>query len=728
MFLSTTASISLDVTARAVVLAVFLVAAALFAYWRTTPTLDRRTRVVLSILRALALTLLVGLLLDPRAVRRGDREDPARVLLLLDRSASMSLPDSGWSGGQTRFQAAREVAAGLSAAFGDRGARVETIPYDSRPDFAAGDSLAPDGQGTDLAGVLGEVARRYEGEHVAAVVVLGDGVETEAPLVRPELPDLPVWAVGFGDTVAPDDVRITGVEYSPVVRAPSRAVIAAGIASTGSAPRRVHVRLSEGARTVAEADTTFAAGGAQATIRLPVRFEESGRREFVLSVSSGGPDVEPGNNRREVVIEAEKARSRVLIVDLAPSWELPFLTALLAADAAFDCRLFVGGQRPAAATETVRRPEAFVAALSDADAVVLGAVSESFLDDAVARALRAFVEDRGGGLLVLPGPGSLYETPGAWARLRALMPVDGAAPFSFTMQYIGVGPTSRAAAHPVTAPLVPLLSQAEWQERAPLLGYYGGLTAGPSAEVLVGVRGRPAPALSWTTRGKGRVAAVTAGPLWRWKFLGESSGVYDALMGRLLDVLTRGEESGRFVLTAARNVFDSGESPALFAEVFNDKLQPVTGVPVWVEISRVDSTGSGAPLSRAAMHREGPDGTRFSAALDPLPAGRYTVRGSAELPDRVIQSKPLEIRVSATSVEFRRTPQDRGSLERIARRSGGDWFAPSAAPQLADRIDVSPRRVPVVSESVLRAGVPLFLVVLALLSAEWLMRKRAGLI
>jgi hypothetical protein len=726
MFLFT--SLSLDLTGRAVALAVFLVAAAVFAYWRTTPSLDRRNRVVLSVLRALALTVLVALLLDPRAVRRGEREDPARVLLLLDRSASMSLPASGWSGGETRFAAARGLAGELAASLAERGARVETIPYDSRPDFAAGDSLAPDGQGTDLAGVLGEVARRYEGEHVAGVVVLGDGVETDAPLVRPELPGLPVWTVGFGDTVAPDDVRIAGVEYSPVVRAPSRAVIAAEIASTGSAPRRVHVRLSEGTRTVFETDTTFAAGDAQATIRLPVRIEESGRREMVLSVSSGGADVEPENNRRDVVIDAEKARSRALIVDLAPSWDLPFLTGLLASDAAYECVVFAGGQRPAAATQTLMRPEQFVAALAGADAVVLGAVSDAFLSEAVARALRAFVEDRGGGLLVLPGPGSLYETPGAWARLRALMPVEGTAPFPFVMQYTSVGPAARASSHPVTAPLVPLLSQAEWQERSPLLGYYGGLAAGPSAEILVGVRGRPAPALTWTTRGKGRVAAVTAGPLWRWKFLGESSGVYDELMGRLLDVLTRGEESGRFVLTAGRNVFDSGESPALFAEVFNDKLQPVTGVPVWVEVSRVDSAGAESPLARVGMHREGSGDTRLSVLLDPLPAGRYAVRGSAELPDRVIQSKPVEIRVSATSVEFRRTPQDRRALERVARRTGGAYLDPAGAAQLAPGLDLSPRRVPVVSESVLRAGVPLFLVVLALLSAEWLLRKRVGLI
>jgi hypothetical protein len=537
-----------------------------------------------------------------------------------------------------------------------------------------------------------------------------------------------VWTVGVGDTAAPQDVRLVAVDHSPVVRVPSRAVLSAEIASSGPSRRRVHIRLAEGARTVFEADTSLAAGNATATLRIPVRIEESGRREMVLSVSADGTDVEPENNRRDVVIDAEKAKARILIVDLTPAWDLPFLTSLIAHDAAFECDLFVTPRREAAPAGRIHRPERFPAALADADAVVLASVSDEFLSPAVADAIRRFVSDRGGGLLVLPGPASLYETPAAWARLKGLMPVTGAAPFEFALQYTTVGPAARAASHPVTAPLIPLLSQTEWQERAPLLGYYGGLTALPSAEMLIGVRGRPAPALTYATAGKGRVAAVTAGPLWRWKFLGESSGVYDELMSRLLDVLTRGEESGRFVLVARRNVFDAGESPSLYAEVFNDKLQPVTGVPVSLEISRVDSSGAETPLERVPMRREGPDAARLSAVIEPLPTGRYVARGSAELPDRVLQSKPVEMRVSATSVEFRRTPQDRAALERIARRTGGAYLTPSDAPGLPARLDLTPRRVPVVSESVLRASAPLFVVVLVLLATEWLLRKRAGLI
>jgi hypothetical protein len=329
---------------------------------------------------------------------------------------------------------------------------------------------------------------------------------------------------------------------------------------------------------------------------------------------------------------------------------------------------------------------------------------------------------------VLPGPASLFETPSAWGRLASILPVTGTAPFSFTLQYTSVGPAVRAASSPVTADLVPLLSQTEWQERAPLLGFYSGVSATAGADVLVGVRGRNIPALAYATQGKGRVAAIAAGPLWRWKFVAENNGLYDELFSRLLDVLTRGEESGRFVLTAGKNVFEAGESPVLHADVFNEKLQPVTGVPVAVEVDRVGADGTQTPLARATMHRERPDDSRLTASIDPLPSGRYVVHGRAELADRVLQSKPLEIRVSETSVEFQHTPQDRDHLAWIARRTGGEYLSPAAAAGLAGRLDLSPRIVPTTTEEVLRSSAILFTIVLLLLATEWLVRKRVGMI
>ena len=720
--------LTLNPSAWVWILAILLVAVAWFAYWRTTPELARSTRIALAVLRAAAFVVLAVLLLDPRSIRRSDRDESARVVLLVDQSASMSLPAVGWGEGESRFDAATGAASSLEKEIESRGATVETIYFSDRAQFEPEGPARPDKQGTQLARALEDVARRFEGEHVTGVVAFGDGIDTEASLVRRAPPSMPTWAVGFGDTVAPNDVRVSGVDYSPVVRAPSRAIVAATIAGSGPSAKRVRVRLTEGTRTLVDRDTTLAAGTAEATLRMPVKVTEPGRRELVLSVESPGNDQRADNNRRDIVIDVEKARAKILIVDLTPAWELAFMTGLVARDPAYECELFVSSRRTAAPVGQVKRPAEFVSSLQEADAVVLASVSDEFLDAATTTAIKRFVTEKGGGLLVLPGPSSLYESNGGWSRLADILPVRGTAPMSFTLQYTSLGPGAQAASNPATADLVPLFTQTEWQERAPLLGFYAGIAPTAATEVLLGVRGRSLPALAYASAGKGRVATVAAGPLWRWKFVAESNGVYDELVSRLFDVLTRGEESGRFVLTAKKNVFDAGERPELYAEIFNEKLQPVSGGSVRVEIARADSVGGETPLAQTPMTRESADSPRLSGEVDVLPAGRYVARGSAEVGGKTLESKPLEFRVSTTSVEFQRTEQDRDALTRIARRTGGDYVAPAEAAGLADKLNLEPRRVPVVSESVLRASVPLFLLLLILLAAEWLLRKRAGMI
>jgi hypothetical protein len=98
MFFSAQTTLTVDLRAWALVLAAVLFAVGLLAYWRTTPTLERHPRLLLTSLRIAALLCLVLFLLDPRAIRRDDREEAPRVALLVDRSESMSAPCRGLGG------------------------------------------------------------------------------------------------------------------------------------------------------------------------------------------------------------------------------------------------------------------------------------------------------------------------------------------------------------------------------------------------------------------------------------------------------------------------------------------------------------------------------------------------------------------------------------------------------------------------------------------------------
>jgi hypothetical protein len=79
-------------------------------------------------------------------------------------------------------------------------------------------------------------------------------------------------------------------------------------------------------------------------------------------------------------------------------------------------------------------------------------------------------------------------------------------------------------------------------------------------------------------------------------------------------------------------------------------------------------------------------------------------------------------------VEFQRVHQDRDALLSLARRSGGFYSPGGDVSAVAARLSLEPRVTATVSEITVRTSVLLFLVIIGLLSLEWLLRKRAGMI
>jgi hypothetical protein len=128
------------------------------------------------------------------------------------------------------------------------------------------------------------------------------------------------------------------------------------------------------------------------------------------------------------------------------------------------------------------------------------------------------------------------------------------------------------------------------------------------------------------------------------------------------------------------------------------------------------------------MQRTGSDEPRFKATLPPMGPGKYHLKGEADLGDRKVESKPIDITVSDVSVEFQRVSQDRANLGSIARQSGGAYTGGDGIDGVIERINLTPRVSQTTTEMSLRTSFAAFLVILGILSVEWIVRKRAGMI
>src|SRR5205814_5191925 len=107
--------------------------------------------------------------------------------------------------------------------------------------------------------------------------------------------------------------------------------------------------------------------------------------------------------------------------------------------------------------------------------------------------------------------------------------------------------------------------------------------------------------------------------------------------------------------------------------------------------------------------------------------GVYEVKGAASRGQMMLGSSLMHVRVSAGDAEYFDAAMRAPLLRRIAETTGGRFFTPTDAAALPEAISYSGRGVTVVEERELWDMPALFLLLVALIGAEWGYRRMMGL-
>jgi hypothetical protein len=256
----------------------------------------------------------------------------------------------------------------------------------------------------------------------------------------------------------------------------------------------------------------------------------------------------------------------------------------------------------------------------------------------------------------------------------------------------------------------------------PLADNVGG--ARREAEVLMRSEENPAiPVLAAMRFGSGKVCALTCSELWRWDLATVGFGldvpVYRGLLGSTIKWLVRREETRRVSLTSPRIDYEWGEPVDFVVRVVDENLKGLAGATLEGEITGGEAGGSAAALE---FDERGPGS--FSARTDFLPPGRYTARVSASAGGEAIGADALVFNIDSRGLEDMSFDGDDVLLKEISAVTGGLHYRVDDVSRLAD--DINPGEVVVnkLDEVRFQLGVGTFILILALLGLEWLVRKR----
>ena len=706
-------------------IALALLALAAVRWWR-----ERRGGITL-VLRALVVSALLFVMLNPQALRPQEHPEKPRLAVLLDVSASMATRDVG---GESRLGAAvrtlsqSSTLANLNRAFildfrqFDRYLRpVELFQLASNP---------PAGDASEIGrALLSVVSELGDTRAQAGVLLISDGRATapdtldaaQLALAR----SVPLWTWTVGGPVPRHDLWLETASAEALAFSGADVELAATLHADGYPNRSFKVNLLKNEEVVGTKEVLPDNNGV-ARVSLRVKAPDAGEQRYVFRVPAEPDEADTANNERAVFLRSVGQKVRVLVVEGQPYWDTKFLVQALKRNTNVDLTAVyrLNATRHVAVVSTTggetRTEQDLFPRTADAmnafDVIVLGREAEAFFDNQTEALLTDFVAKRGGSLVFARG--KPYG-----GRFQALAKFEPLAWGSGVAAGVKLRPTEAGRDHPIFD-LGTAGTLAELLDRLPALDQ-ASVTLGekPLAIVLANAVQPDGPVLiAYQRYGQGKALSLNTGGLWRWSFREtgqeESEVAYQRFWVSLLQWLLGGSEflpGSDVALTSVRRYYNSDQLMQFLISTRN--LDRAIYQP------RLVISGNG----KSTEVEPRPRGESFVAEAGPFAPGTYRVTLKNNVGNPAELSQSLEV-VSA-SVEKRDLSADPELMRKLAETSGGAVLGANDVarmPEIVKRWEAA-RELSHQEQSVWDRGW-ILAAIFVLLGAEWWLRRREGLL
>jgi uncharacterized membrane protein len=691
-------------------------------------------RALVAVLQTLLLALLLFLLWHPAIRIATLRPQQNVVAVLVDGSRSMDLKESP----DSRLDKVRSTLnSGLLQQIQDR-FQVRLYAFSAQPERVDNMAqLAAGGNATRLGESLAGVLRETSSLPLGAVVVFTDGADNTGGLDRAVLAEIrqkriPIHTVGVGRTEFPRDLEIADVTLPPRVLPGSRLSARVQLRHNGLANQRARISIRDGSRILAARDITL---GNQTLQTEEVLFYsgDPGTRKLSIAVDPLPGEEVTGNNALTRIVQVVPGRRRILYVEGEPRWEFKFirraaeddqsvqLVTLLRTSANKFYRQGVDDAKQLADGFPTTAAELF-----QYHGLIIGTIEANFFTPAQQDLIKEFVNRRGGSVLFLGGRKSFSD--GGWhaSAVAEVLPVRlSAQSGTFHRRPVKVELTPQGR----ESLLCRLEEDAEknaqrWTKLPDLADYQitGDLKPGAVALLQAQLPGsKDIPLLVLQNYGRGRSLIFATGGSWRWRMrLDHKDLAHPTFWQQALRSLVA-NSPGPVQLTFDRLIYSDEDRVRVRAEVRTKTYEPAGNVTLAATL-----TDEGGRPTTFPMHPSADQEGVFEAEIAAAKPGTYQVEVTAHRNDEQLGRDALVFHREDGVAENFHPQQNRELLERIAAETGGRYWRLEDVAKLPAEISFSEAGI-TTRETLDLWDMPIvFLLLLSILSTEWLLRRKWG--
>ncbi|MFA5668346.1 MAG: vWA domain-containing protein [Balneolaceae bacterium] len=662
-------------------------------------SISKPFRYLLSGLRASALLILLFLFLNPYFKSTITKEELPKIAVFYDDSESTSIIKGAYLGEESYLRAINQFEASKP-----KDVFLSPYSFSNTVNQTQVDSLQFDKGATNLDEIIQYILNL---EGYQAAVVFSDGIITygKNPIIAAGSSPMPIYTIAIGDTSKVRDIAIQNVTTNSTGFTNTLHPVNVAISQYGYGNNNVTVRLKQGNTELQQKNLRFDTDQQVATVNFEIELNEPGLQLYDVIVDSIEGEWITENNKTNFTIDVLESKTRVVQLTSSVHPDVKALKSILSEDGNIELRSFnyFGKWIPEIDEKSL---------FEKTDLIIL----QGFPPSDLVGLLNNNIQE-------IP---TLYINQPPFANSFSSFP-----PFVLTESKS----QKAIAAHFVLNQnfknhAILELPEIDFMRTAPVFTPLQSEIVSVGSEILISanIQGieTQSPLLLVSERGNIRRSELnTYG--WYKMYLSNNEAerkVITRLIGNIVNWTAANPDNRLLKVRTSKNSYTVAESPIVNASLINESGNNETNALVELELK--DPQGN----SKSYVFRNLGNGL-YQLELPELPSGKYSYEASAQKNSRLIESQSGTFIVSESSAELANTIRNDELLKGIAERSGGEFYVYNEVSSIWDDLSSNNLlRSDTVSEEVysfpVRSAI-WFILVMALLGSEWLLRKKFSL-
>jgi hypothetical protein len=677
---------------------------ALLLYYKDR-TFDEKTgssqlrKASMAVFRFSSVTILAILLLSPFIRNRSTQKFKPIVALVLDNSESIK----NGLGKDTN-----EYKKKIRALVDKLSEKYEVAQFDAGDQLHKGADFSFTDKSTDLSSAIDEINDLYYNQNLGAVVLASDGIYNRGinPVYSAAKSAYSIYTIALGDTSIQKDQKLANAYYNNIAYLNDEFGLRVDVEATNLSGKQVKLTVHEietGAepKLMVQKDVAYNTDNFFQSFDLTLPANKVGIAHYRISLSNVEGEVSYKNNTRDIFVEVLDGRQKILLVANSPHPDIFAFRSAIESNKNYQL--------------DVEYAETFSRKLNDYNLVILHQLPSN--NNRIANILKEAHDLKKPLLFVVGSQTSTAEFQHAQNGLIIKGNGDKFNDVTATVaKDFSLFTLSDKTAQTIT-------------KLPPFSCFFGDFSANPSSKVLLHQKINNVetdfPLWLFNESGDIKFGIICGEGLWKWRFydfmLNKNQDATNELINKTIQYLSVKSDKRPFRVNLQKNIFQDNEAITFDAQLYNANFELVNTADVSMKIKGEDG--------KEYEYKFNKSDNAYTLNAGFLPVGSYSYTASVKFGNGEYNASG-KFSVSPLQLEEMRTRADHQVLYQLASQHNGVMHHLNDIESIASEIDSKNQLKPILYDSFVTENAInlkwIFFLILALISAEWFMRKYLG--